>query len=104
MPAVALWKWREKKPIEDQVREQILLDHVADLAENEGACVDEARLFFLDLIEQSKRIQLDLHQKWTNTPPVLNTKTTDIATVRAEIDRLTPLILKAWLNLKHSSN
>lgn len=104
MPAVALWKWRKKKPVEDQAREQALLDHVADLAEKEGACADEARLFFLDLMEKSKRIQLDLHQKWTINSPDTNTNVTDISTIRAEIDRLTPLILKAWLTSKQSSN
>ena len=69
MPAVALWKWQEKMPIEDLTREQLVLDRVAELAETKGVCSDAARIFFQSQMDSAKAIQIKLHETWKTNPP-----------------------------------
>ena len=95
MPAVALWKWIEKKPIEDRARESIVLDDVERSATARGFDGSAARGFFEELMTEAKKGQTELHERWSRSPPD-TTKAPDIAAIRKEIDRLTPLLIDAW--------
>lgn len=100
MPAVALWKWQEKQPVEDLKRERLVLDRVAELAEEKGVCPDEVQLFFQAQIEIAKAIQVDLHNRWNISPPGVRSEPNDIAQVRQKIDALTPEILDCWIEVQ----
>ena len=99
MPAVALWKWQEKLPIEDLAREQFVLDRVAELAEMKGVCIDAARLFFQSQMDSAKAIQIKLHETWKTNPPVITSDQTNMTKVREKIDAMTPEILDQWIKV-----
>ena len=101
MPAVALWKWQEKLPIEDLVREQLVLDRVAELAEMKGVCSDAARLFFQSQMDSAKAIQIKLLETWKINPPVITSDRTNMTKVREKIDAMTPEILDQWIKVQN---
>jgi len=96
MTEVALWKWLEKKPIEDTEREKGVLAEVARMASQRGLDVDEACLFFRDLMDAAKRVQAERHAAWRSDPPPADSTSPDMAAIRRRIDALTPKLLEAW--------
>ena len=101
MPAVALWKWQGKLPIEDLAREQLVLDRVAELAEMKGVCSDAAQLFFQSQMDSAKVIQIKLHETWKTNPPVFTSERTNMTKVREKIDAMTPEILDQWIKVQN---
>lgn len=101
MPDIALWKWQENQPIEDLERERMVLDRVAELAEKQAVCSDEARLFFQSQIDSAKSIQIKHHEAWRNSPPAPNKSVRpEITSIRQKIDALTPEIIDQWIRVK----
>lgn len=93
-PLVAKSKWNTKKPINDSVREKIILDSVKVKAQKLGIDKQFARDFFKAQFKAGKMVQIELHEKWTkdSQPPFIPNP--DLTTeVRPVLDSLTPLLL-----------
>lgn len=95
MPKVALWKWLKNMQVEDLDRERAVLDEVVRSAEARQLDAPALRHYFADLMTESKKIQIELFDRWKTESPG-NEGVPDIAEIRKEIDRLTPLIIDAW--------
>ena len=91
---VARSKWNTGAPIDDPVREGVILDDVASRAQKAGVDAQWARRFFQDQFDAGKIVQRDLHRQWKveRQPPFTNPP--DLARdVRPILDRLTPELL-----------
>ncbi|MCA9117026.1 MAG: gamma subclass chorismate mutase AroQ, partial [Planctomycetaceae bacterium] len=97
MPAVARWKWAERKPVSDPEREQQLLARL--VAEGERAGLDPARLqpFFTAQFAASRERQQELFDRWEQADgPDPETETPDLINVlRPQITRLSSEVLAA---------
>lgn len=93
---VALWKWKNDKPIEDPARESKVLDSVEQLAADRGLDRSEARKFFESLMAEARQRQHALHDAWRKSGPPADTSAIEIDLLRQKIDRLTPQLLEAW--------
>ncbi|MFN3233075.1 MAG: gamma subclass chorismate mutase AroQ [Alphaproteobacteria bacterium] len=67
MPAVAAWKWRNNKPIEDLAREARVLDATSSRAAALGIDPLTARAFLAAQIDASKQIQQHHFDHWQDT-------------------------------------
>ncbi|MCI1004508.1 MULTISPECIES: gamma subclass chorismate mutase AroQ [unclassified Herbaspirillum] len=97
---VARSKWNSHAPIDDPVREAVILDDVAARAQKLGLDAAWTRRFFQDQFEAGKIVQRDLHRQWRveQRPPFTNPP--DLALqVRPVLDRLTPDLLAALARL-----
>lgn len=93
-PLVAKSKWNTKLPINDSIREKIILDTVEAKAVKLGINKYFARDFFQAQFDAGKRIQFQLHKKWKNeSQPPFNPTINLANEVRPTLDSLTPLIL-----------
>jgi chorismate mutase len=93
-PLVAKSKWNTKAPIDDPVREKVILDSVKSKAQKMGLDENVAIHFFQAQFEAGKMVQRQLHNQWQkrNQPPF--NPAPDLATeVRPVLDSLTPLLL-----------
>ncbi|EJN00911.1 gamma subclass chorismate mutase AroQ [Herbaspirillum sp. YR522] len=98
---VARSKWNSGAPIDDPVREGIILDDVAQRARNLGLDEQWTRRFFQDQFDAGKLVQRDLHRQWRQEqrPPFANPP--DLGReVRPVLDRLTPELLAMLTQLQ----
>jgi chorismate mutase len=87
---VAAAKFGTSTPIEDPVREQVVLERAAALAAEAGIDAAETVEFFRAQIEMSKVVQRGLYDLWTEHPELVPAERPDLATeVRPELDRIT---------------
>lgn len=93
---VAMYKWNAKAAIDDPVREQQILDALAQQAPQYGLAPKQAQDFFAVQIVAGKMIQRALFAEWTSksqapfgNPPDLKTK------IRPALDKLTIELLTA---------
>ncbi|MBI1322104.1 gamma subclass chorismate mutase AroQ [bacterium] len=93
---VALWKWKNARPIEDPAREAKVLDSVEQLAADRGLDRAEARKFFESLMAEARQRQHALHDGWRKSGPPADASAIEIDQLRQKIDRLTPQLLDAW--------
>ncbi|MFZ6679326.1 gamma subclass chorismate mutase AroQ [Undibacterium sp. Tian12W] len=93
---VAMYKWNAKAAIDDPVREQQILDALAQQAPQYGLAPRQVQDFFSAQIVAGKMIQTALFAEWVSkaqapfdNPPDLKT------TIRPALDKLTPQLLTA---------
>ncbi|MFZ6642920.1 gamma subclass chorismate mutase AroQ [Undibacterium sp. TC4M20W] len=93
---VAMYKWNAKAAIDDPVREQQILDALAQQAAQYGLAPRQVQNFFTTQIVAGKMIQTALFAEWVSktqtpfdNPPDLKT------TIRPALDKLTPQLLTA---------
>ncbi|HEY1110745.1 MAG TPA: gamma subclass chorismate mutase AroQ, partial [Opitutaceae bacterium] len=95
MPEVAAIKFREKKPIADPAREQVVLDHSVADARMLQLDAEAARAFFSIQIVMARAIQDQLHAQWLATsaqpPPARDL----VQAIRPELDALGRELLPA---------
>jgi chorismate mutase len=92
---VSAAKFGTAQPIDDPAREQQVLNAVAAQSPGVGVNPTESAQFFRDQIEANKDDQRGLYQQWTAHPALRPTNKPDLTTtVRPELDRLTPEILR----------
>ncbi|SHM63451.1 gamma subclass chorismate mutase AroQ [Chryseobacterium polytrichastri] len=93
-PLVAKSKWNTQKPIDDPVREKIILDSVEVKAEKMNIDTRLASAFFQAQFEAGKMEQRRLHKEWKSQNQGLFDPVPDLATeVRPVLDNLTPQLL-----------
>jgi len=103
-PLVAKSKWNSKAPIDDPVREKVILDSVKVKAEKMDLNAQLATDFFQAQFEAGKMEQRRLHQEWQAQNQGLFDPAPDLATeVRPVLDSLTPQLLKELKKLNVSS-
>lgn len=104
---VSAAKFGTPQPIDDPVREQQVLNGVAEQSSRLGINPAESTQFFRDQIEASKVVQRGLYQLWTAHPELRPTAKPDLTKkVRPELDQLTDDImqqLKATTAARHAS-
>ena len=92
---VSAAKFGTPQPIDDPAREQQVLNAVTAQSPGVGVNPTESAQFFRDQIEANKVVQRGLYQQWTAHPELRPANKPDLAsTVRPELDRLTPEILR----------
>ncbi|MGW4462596.1 gamma subclass chorismate mutase AroQ [Micromonospora sp. NPDC004704] len=95
---VAAAKFATGQPIDDPVREQRVLDEVADVAEAIGLDPAVGVRFFRDQIEAGKMVQRALHTQWRAYPEYGPRERPDLAKdVRPQLDRMTVHMLRELL-------
>ncbi|WP_326557866.1 gamma subclass chorismate mutase AroQ [Micromonospora sp. NBC_01796] len=95
---VAAAKFATGQPIDDPVREQRVLDEVADVAEAIGLKPAVGVRFFRDQLEASKMVQRALHAQWRAYPEYGPRERPDLAKdVRPQLDRMTVHMLRELL-------
>ncbi len=95
-PMVARAKWNSGAPIDDPAREKQLLATLTEQARNDGLDPAFARRFFQSQFDAGKIIQTKLHAQWHADQQPKFADAPDLARdVRPELDRLTPLLMKA---------
>ncbi|MEV0375256.1 chorismate mutase [Streptomyces sp. NPDC050636] len=92
---VAAAKWGTGGPIDDPVREQQVLDAVAEQARRLGADPAVTVRIFRDQIEASKVVQRGLHRKWDADPSQAPVERPDLQEVRKEINRINGELVRA---------
>ncbi|MFI9355443.1 chorismate mutase [Streptomyces lydicus] len=92
---VAAAKWGTGSPIDDPVREQQVLDAVAEQARQLGADPGATVRVFRDQIEANKIVQRGLHRLWTADPAKAPAERPDLNEVRKEINRLNTALVQA---------
>ncbi|WP_326981052.1 gamma subclass chorismate mutase AroQ [Chryseobacterium sp. MYb264] len=103
-PLVAQSKWNTKAPIDDPVREKIILDSVQVKAEKMGLSAQLASDFFQAQFEAGKMEQRRLHKEWETQNHGLFEPAPDLAAeVRPILDSLTPELLIALKKLNVES-
>lgn len=85
---VAAAKWGTDSPIDDPVREQQVLEAVAQQARELGADPEATVRIFRDQIEANKIVQRGLHRLWRADPAKAPTERPDLNEVRKEINRI----------------
>jgi chorismate mutase len=90
---VAAAKWGTGAPIDDPVREQVVLDAAAAKATQLGVDPVFARVVFTDQIEANKAIQNRLYSQWRAHPDRAPTTRPDLGQVRPILDRITDQLL-----------
>ncbi len=95
MPQVAAVKWLSGAPIADPVREQAVLDREAAAAQRLGLAPLPVREFFALQIRLARELQLQLHGDWRRAGCAPCASPTDLAALRAEIDRIDLALLHA---------
>ncbi|MET3020116.1 gamma subclass chorismate mutase AroQ [Flavobacterium hydatis] len=101
---VAKSKWNTKSPIDDPVREKIILDSVKNKAKKMGIDENLALDFFQAQFVAGKMIQRQLHGKWKAENREPFKPTVDLKTqVRPVLDSLTPLLLLELKKLQPNS-
>jgi len=93
-PLVAKSKWNTKAPIDDPVREKVILDSVKIKVQKMGIDENLAVQFFQAQFEAGKIVQRQLHSRWQIQNQASFNPVPNLATeVRPVLDRLTPLLL-----------
>ncbi|MBB5935343.1 gamma subclass chorismate mutase AroQ [Streptomyces zagrosensis] len=92
---VAAAKWGTESPIDDPERERQVLKAVARQAREVGADPKATVGIFRDQIEANKLVQRALHRRWQADPSQAPTEPTDLAAVRAEINRVNGGLVRA---------
>lgn len=100
MHEVAEWKWKEKKPIADPVRERELLDSLAARAQVLGLNPSDVRWFFASQIEAAKLIQQDDFHRWTAEKREPRSRVRPLAELRQEIDQVNQRLLDSLVATK----
>jgi chorismate mutase len=101
---VAKSKWNTKAPIDDPVREKIILDSVKNKAKKMGIDENLALDFFQAQFVAGKLIQRQLHKEWQTENRGPFEPNVDLKTeVRPVLDSLTPLLLLELKKLKPNS-
>lgn len=91
---VAAAKWGTGRPIEDPVREQQILDSVAERSVAMGIEPEAARRIFRDQIEAGKLVQRGLFARWAVRPGDVPAHRPDLVKdVRPLLDRITGELL-----------
>jgi chorismate mutase len=91
---VAAAKWGTGKPIEDEAREQQILDSVAARSAAMGIDPETAKRIFRDQIEGGKLVQRGLFARWTLRPGDVPAHRPDLEKeVRPLLDRITGELL-----------
>lgn len=82
MQAIAAWKLRNDRPVEDLPREAVVIDAAKTAAEAKGVDPETIHAFFQQQIEAAKVIQFCWIDRWQagETPPE---KTPDLSEIRA---------------------
>lgn len=102
-PLVAKSKWNTKAPIDDPVREKVILDSVKSKAQKMGVDENLAIHFFQAQFEAGKMVQRQLHSQWKAQNQVPFNPAPNLATeVRPVLDSLTPLLLLELKKNKHN--
>jgi chorismate mutase, putative len=93
-PLVAKSKWNTKAPIDDPIREKIILDSVGVKAKKLGIDEGFAIAFFQAQFEAGKKVQRQFHNQWLaeNKGP-FNPSPNLANEVRPILDSLTPYLL-----------
>lgn len=102
MHDVARWKWNERKPIEDEPREQALLAAMEQRGEELGLDGQRVRVFFRDQIEAAKAIQRQDHARWQAAGLGRFNETPDLAELRRRIDHLNGALIVSLAELQPS--
>ncbi|MGB7478734.1 MAG: gamma subclass chorismate mutase AroQ, partial [Burkholderiaceae bacterium] len=93
-PQVAQSKWNSGAPIDDPVRERLILDDVARQARAAGLEPDVVTVFFQAQFDAGKHWQLRLHRQWRAAQQPPFAATPDLGRdVRPVLDRLTPQLI-----------
>ncbi|MFF8844083.1 chorismate mutase [Streptomyces sp. NPDC015127] len=92
---VAAAKYGTGGPIDDPVREQQVLDAVAQHAREIGADPNETVRVFRDQIEANKLVQRALFSRWDAHPGEAPTERPDLGQVRQEINRINGALVRA---------
>lgn len=90
---VAAAKWGTAAPINDSVREQVVLDAAAAKATQLGVDPAFVRTVFADQIEANKTVQYGLYSQWRAHPDQAPTTRPDLGQVRPILDRITDQLL-----------
>jgi chorismate mutase len=90
---VAAAKWGTAAPIDDPVREQVVLDAAATKATQLGVDPVFARVVFTDQIEANKAVQNGLYSQWRAHPDRAPITRPNLDQVRPILDRITDQLL-----------
>ncbi|TDV23602.1 chorismate mutase [Paraburkholderia caballeronis] len=90
---VAHWKWVNRRPITDSVREQALLADVQKRAISAGVDPSFAHTFFADQIEANSAVQTALFETWRASQPPGGPPPDLSSVIRPQLDRLTPQLI-----------
>jgi chorismate mutase len=92
---VAAAKFGTSAPIDDPVREQVLLDNVREQSIRLGIDPEVSVAIFRDQIEANKIVQRGLYELWTAHPELAPTERPDlVGEVRPILDRITTELLE----------
>ncbi len=95
MPDVARYKWNTNSPIEDLLREKIIIDGLKADARALGVPESWAEIFFRAQIDAAKIIQREHFARWKRQGAARFDAAPDLATViRPRLDALTPRLLR----------
>ncbi|MFZ6709390.1 gamma subclass chorismate mutase AroQ [Undibacterium sp. TC9W] len=93
---VATYKWNAKAAIDDPVREQQILDALAQQATQYGLAPRQVQDFFTAQIVAGKMIQTALFAQWVSKAQAPFDNPPDLKTaIRPALDKLTPQLLTA---------
>lgn len=96
MKDVALYKWKNKIPIEDIKREKIVIKKAIIEGRVQGLCTDKVHKFFEIQITLAKTIQRKWHLKWSKEKRPSLIKIVDLKKeIRPEIIRLGKMLIKS---------
>lgn len=100
MHEVARFKWNEKKPIADVIRERELLEAMAAKGAAMGLDPHQVRWFFASQIEAAKIVQQADHTRWAEEKRGPFETVPALAALRSQIDELNVKLLAAMLETK----
>lgn len=92
---VAAAKWGTGSPIDDPVREQQVLNAVAEQAREDGADPAATVRVFRDQIEANKDVQRGLFRRWKARPAEAPTHRPDLNEVRKKINRINDALVRS---------
>lgn len=108
MKDVAAYKWINNLPVEDTLRERVVIKSAVESAQKAGLCDKSTSLFFQTQIDIAKEIQTSWHEEWAHNGFPDSTKIIDLnKEIRPELIRLGDEIIQGIIETKplfHKSN
>jgi chorismate mutase len=100
---VAAAKFSSGQPIEDPVRERMILHSVSCALKDTGRYQELGMRFFRDQIEANKIIQHGLHQQWHDHAEELPATHRDLAAeLRPELDSITTQMIRQFTSMRET--
>lgn len=100
MHDVARWKWRDRQPVKDSVREAALLEQVRQEARDLGLDTGLATRFMTAQVAAARMLQEQDLERWQSQPPSAETPLKDLKSeLRPQIDRLNKELLRTLARL-----